>query len=110
MHVEQLAPVDGAAAQLEVDGDVGADRRRGGQASRCSAAWRRRSCTYSSMSAWLRSAWIPPAVAQAPIVTSRREAARISRMRSASWAVVTDPSTRDRSYGPSTVARVASRK
>ena len=29
--VEQLSPIDGAAAQLEVDGDVGADRCRGGQ-------------------------------------------------------------------------------
>ena len=32
----------------------------------------------SSTSAKLRSAWMPPAVAQAPIVTSRRDACRTS--------------------------------
>jgi hypothetical protein len=41
----------------------------------------------------LRSAWIPPAVAQAPIAMSRRERARMSRMRSASCGVVIEPST-----------------
>ena len=58
--------------------------------------------TNSSTSAKLRSASMPPAVAHAPIVTTRRERARTSRMRSASSAVVIDPSTIDRSYGPST--------
>ncbi len=42
-------------------------------ASRCSRARRRRSRVNSSTSAKLRSAWIPPAVAQAPIVISARE-------------------------------------
>ena len=51
----------------------------------------------SSTSAKLRSAWIPPAAAQAPIVIRRPEAARISRMRRASSAVVIDPSTIERS-------------
>ena len=64
----------------------------------------------SLTSAKLRSAWIPPAVAQAPIVTSIREASRILTMRRASRSVVTDPSTRDTSYGPSTSALVASVK
>ena len=35
---------------------------------------------------------------------------RTSWIRSASWAVVIEPSTSDRSYGPSTVALLASRK
>ena len=43
-------------------------------------------------------------------MTSAFEAARTSRIRSASWAVVIEPSTSDRSYGPSTIALVASRK
>ena len=38
-----------------------------------------------------------PAVAQAPMVMSTRERSRTSLMRSASWAVVTDPSTSDTS-------------
>src|SRR3990172_11346180 len=58
----------------------------------------------------LRSAWMPPAVAQAPIVTRSFDAVRIARMRSASFAVVIEPSTRERSYGPLTSAREASRK
>src|SRR3990172_6731127 len=58
----------------------------------------------------LRSAWMPPAVAQAPIVTRSFDAVRISRMRSASFAVVIEPSTRERSYGPLTTVRDASRK
>jgi hypothetical protein len=49
------------------------------------------------MSAALRSAWMPPAVAQAPSVTSSPERARMSRMRSASCSVVTDPSTNEMS-------------
>ena len=48
-------------------------------------------------SAKLRRAWIPPAVAQAPMQTRTREAARISAMRRASRSVVTDPSTSDTS-------------
>ena len=64
----------------------------------------------SSTSAKFRSAWIPPEVAQAPIVTSRRDLARTSLIRSASSGVVIEPSTSERSYGPSTVPRVASRK
>ena len=51
----------------------------------------------SSTSWKLRSAWIPPAVAHAPIVTSRFETRRISRMRCSSAAVVTEPSTSERS-------------
>src|SRR5271165_4265678 len=58
----------------------------------------------------LRSAWIPPAVAQAPIVTRNLEARRMPWMRSASCGVVMEPSTRDRSYGPLTTAREASGK
>jgi hypothetical protein len=64
----------------------------------------------SSASAKFFSAWTPPAVAQAPIVTSFRDARRTCLIRSASCAVVTDPSTSERSYGPLIVARVASRK
>jgi hypothetical protein len=62
------------------------------------------------MSAKFRSAWMPPAVAQAPMEISRRERARISRMRSASSAVVIDPSTIDRSYSPCGRSRPASVK
>src|SRR5579862_1737155 len=43
---------------------------------------------------------MPPEVAQAPIVTRKRDAARTCWMRCASSAVVIDPSTSDRSYGP----------
>jgi hypothetical protein len=62
------------------------------------------------MSAPLRSAWMPPAVAHAPMVTSRPDWRRMSTMRSASWAVVIEPSTSDTSYGPSTIVDVASGK
>ena len=51
----------------------------------------------SSTAVKLRSAWMPPAVAQAPIETRNREDCRTSWMRSASWGVVTDPSTRETS-------------
>ena len=54
----------------------------------------------SSTSDQLRSAWIPPAVAHAPIVTSSREARRTRAIRSTSCGVVIEPSTSDRSYGP----------
>src|SRR6478672_7806004 len=64
----------------------------------------------SRTSAKLRSAWMPPAVAQAPIVTRKRDILRTSWMRSASCAVVIEPSTRERSYGPLTTARDASGK
>jgi hypothetical protein len=40
---------------------------------------------------------MPPDVAQAPIVTSSFELSRSLRMRSASWGVVIEPSTRLRS-------------
>src|SRR5208283_2029222 len=58
----------------------------------------------------LRNAWIPPAVAQAPIVTRNLEAHRIPWIRSASCGVVMEPSTSERSYGPLTTAREASGK
>ena len=45
------------------------------------------------MSAKFRSAWIPPAFAQAPIVISLPEIRRISRIRSTSSGVETEPST-----------------
>ena len=48
----------------------------------------------------LRSAWMPPAVAQAPMVISVRDWRRTSCSRSASCGVVTEPSTSDTSYGP----------
>jgi hypothetical protein len=48
----------------------------------------------------LRRACTPPAVAHAPIVTSVRDISRTCRIRSASSAVVIEPSTRDTSYGP----------
>ena len=95
--LEQLRLVDRAAAQLEVDRDVGGDRRWSCPGSRRTPGARRRSARNSATSAKLRSAWMPPAVAQAPIVTSRRELCRICWMRSASSAVVTDPSTSERS-------------
>jgi hypothetical protein len=64
----------------------------------------------SATSPKLRRAWIPPAVAQAPIVITRAETARTCWMRSSSSGVVIEPSTRETSYGPSTTARVASGK
>src|SRR5215472_3600864 len=51
---------------------------------------------------------MPPAVAQAPIVTRKPDAARTSRMRSASALVVIDPSTSDTSYGPGSTVLDAS--
>ena len=51
----------------------------------------------SATSAKFRSAWMPPAVAQAPIVTRMRDCSRISRIRSASCGVVIEPSTREMS-------------
>src|ERR1035441_5040685 len=53
---------------------------------------------------------MPPVVAQAPIVTRCLDCRRTLRMRSASCAVVIDPSTSDRSYGPSSIALEASGK
>src|SRR6478672_6968154 len=53
---------------------------------------------------------MPPAVAQAPMVTRKRDMRRTSWMRSASCGVVIDPSTSERSYGPFTTARDASGK
>ena len=64
----------------------------------------------SSTSAQFFSDWIPPAVAQAPIVIKVVDMERISPMRAASCSVVTDPSTMERSYGPGDSARVASGK
>jgi hypothetical protein len=64
----------------------------------------------SATSAKLRRAWIPPLVAHAPMHTSIRDAARIWMIRRASRSVVTEPSTRDTSYGPSTTALDASVK
>src|SRR5918911_4305296 len=58
----------------------------------------------------LRNAWIPPEVAQAPIVTRYFEARRTSRILSLSCGVVIDPSTNDISYGPCTIALEASGK
>src|ERR1700693_3225386 len=45
----------------------------------------------------LRSAWMPPAVAQAPMVTRARDCRRTVCRRCASCGVVTEPSTSDRS-------------
>ena len=53
--------------------------------------------TYLPMSAELRKACTPPAVAHAPMVISSPERARTSTMRSASCAVVIDPSTSEMS-------------
>src|SRR5208282_3453976 len=53
---------------------------------------------------------MPPTVAQAPIVTRCFDCCRTLRMRCASCAVVIDPSTSDRSYGPSSMALEASGK
>ena len=64
----------------------------------------------SFTSAKFFSAWIPPAVAQAPIVISTFDVRRTSRIRSASCGVVIEPSTSETSYGPPTVFEVASRK
>src|SRR6266566_400490 len=58
----------------------------------------------------LRRACMPPAVAQAPIVTRYLEARRTWWIRSSSCGVVIDPSTSERSYGPFTTARDASGK
>ena len=51
----------------------------------------------SATSAKFRRAWIPPDVAHAPMVISIRDCARTRWIRSASWGVVTDPSTSDTS-------------
>ena len=51
----------------------------------------------SATSAKFRSAWMPPAVAHAPMVISVRDCSRICRIRSASCAVVTEPSTSETS-------------
>src|SRR5271165_823434 len=53
---------------------------------------------------------MPPDVAQAPMVTRILDCRRTSLMRSASCAVVIEPSTRLRSKGPSWTALEASRK
>ena len=53
---------------------------------------------------------MPPAVAHAPIVTRNRDAARTRWIRSASCGVPIEPSTSDRSYGPSITSREASGK
>ena len=103
-HLEQLALVDRAAAQLEVDRDVRGDRRRGRErrdvlgrgvddrdelvdvgevAQRLDAARRRAGADRDEL----------PRRRGAPAGSARRRA-----------AVVTEPSTSDRSYGPSTVA------
>src|SRR5690348_5186366 len=58
----------------------------------------------------LRNACTAPAVAHAPMVISVRDCLRTACSRSASCGVVTDPSTRDTSYGPFTTPRVASGK
>ena len=63
----------GQPLQLEVDRDVRGDRRRGLERRDVARASRRRVEMKSSTSAKLRSAWMPPAVAQAPIVTSCRD-------------------------------------
>ena len=51
---------------------------------------------YSFTSAKFFRAWMPPAVAQAPMVISFFDWARTSLMRSASCGVVIDPSGLDR--------------
>ena len=100
-HLEQLAPVDRAAAQLEVDRDVRGDRRRGGQRVDVLRAGVDDRGGTRSTSAKLRSAWMPPAVAQAPMVTrNRRLLADLRGSAPRRAAVVIDPSTRDTSYGP----------
>jgi hypothetical protein len=58
----------------------------------------------------LRSAWIPPAVAQAPIVIKNFDWRRTSRIRSASCGVVIEPSTSATSYGPGAMRLDASGK
>src|ERR1022692_1317378 len=62
------------------------------------------------MSAKFRSAWMPPVVAHAPMVTSVADCSRIRRMLSASLGVVTEPSTSETSYGPGRWVEVASVK
>jgi hypothetical protein len=52
------------------------------------------------MSPQLRSAWMPPAVAQAPMVMRKRLSARTRTTRRASSGVVMLPSTNAMSYGP----------
>ena len=74
IDLEQLALVDRAAAQLEVDTDVRRDRRRRLERRDVLGRSRTRRETNSSTSAKFRSAWMPPAVAQAPIVTSAFDA------------------------------------
>ena len=54
----------------------------------------------SRTSAKLRSAWIPPAVAQAPIEMTRSEARGPRGCARCRRRVVIDPSTIERSYGP----------
>ena len=96
---------DRAALDLGVDLHVVGDRRRGRQRRRSTRAAGRRARFHSSTSARLRSAWMPPAVAQAPIVTRvRRLLADRGAMRSASCGVVMLPSTSATSQGPASHA------
>ena len=101
--------VDRAAAQLEVDGHMRGRSASRWPACRCTAGWRR-----------------PPAeLVDVGEVAQGLDAARSGagadgdqdldwsrtwRIRSASAAVVMEPSTRDRSYGPGAPALEASRK
>ncbi len=62
------------------------------------------------MSTKLRSAWMPPEMAQAPIVTSYRDSSRTRWMRRSSSGVVIEPSTSERSYGPGSARLLASGK
>ena len=108
-HLEQLAPVGGAALELEVDVHVGADRGRGLEGRdvlRARIDDRDEPLDVGEVAQRLDAA----RVAQAPIVTSAATGARISRIRSASCAV-DDRALDDREVvGPLDLRRVASRK
>ena len=95
----------GQPLQLEVDGDVRADRRRGRAASRCTRARRRRS-TRELLDVGEVAQRLDAARGRAGADRDQRRAscARTSRIRSASCGVVIEPSTSETSYGPSTVA------
>ena len=70
-HLEELALVDRAAAQLEVDRHVVGDGGRGRERVDVLGRGVDDAQRTPSTSRKLRSAWMPPAVAQAPMVTRR---------------------------------------
>ena len=96
-HLEQLALVDRAAVQLEVDVDVGGDRRRG--LERRDVLGRGVDDRHEVLDVGEVAQRLDPARRRAGADRDQppRRRARTSRMRSASSGVVIEPSTSERS-------------